>query len=310
MPEFQINTEYQSAQRFPAWIALTVFSAICVAATESQLPSPATAAHKWVLAVCCISLIFGFFSSLLYLTARHLFAATPFETGVTALLLAFWGTGLPVIMNPNYGIAVDAAAVQNANLYFSSWAALAALVFITASLATDVTGVSVKDVAPGSVFRWFALAATSVIVMASSSRYYTARDCSNQYLTHSENCRRTKFAISMGAISFVTSLVAAYLIQNGLGRTIEFGITIVLLVLWCFGVGFITFGQSPGAEIGNLYFSTSISFVLVVVLFADAFRAFVGSPAESEGGEGRESEDHNGEQTSATSPEVPAEEDI
>lgn len=213
-------------------------------------------------------------------------------------------------MNPNNGIAVDAAAVQNANLYFSSWAALAALVFITASLATDVTGVSVRDVAPGSVFRWFALAATSVIVLASSARYYTARDCSNIYLTHKENCRRTKFAISMGAISFVASLVAAYFIQNGLGRTIEFGFAIVLLVLWCFGVGFITFGQSPGAEIGNLYFSTWISFVLVVVLFADAFRAFVGAPAESEEGEGRESGDHNGDPSSPTSPEVPAEEDI
>jgi len=85
MPQFQINTEYHSAQRFPAWIALTVFSAICVAATESQLSSPSTAARKWVLAVCCISLIFGFFSSALYLTARHLFAATPFETGVVSI---------------------------------------------------------------------------------------------------------------------------------------------------------------------------------------------------------------------------------
>jgi hypothetical protein len=46
----------------------------------------------------------------------------------------------------------------------------------------------------------------------------------------------------------------------------------LMLVVWCFGVGYITFGDtSPGTNIGNLYFSTWASFCISVMLSASAY---------------------------------------
>jgi hypothetical protein len=43
--------------------------------------------------------------------------------------MAFWGFGLPAIMNPDNAIAVRGIEVDNANLYFSSWICFATAVF-------------------------------------------------------------------------------------------------------------------------------------------------------------------------------------
>jgi hypothetical protein len=41
--------------------------------------------------------------------------------------------------------------------------------------------------------------------------------------------------------------------------------SVFLLILWAFGVSYITFGdKAPGEYIGNLFFGTWISFVLVL----------------------------------------------
>jgi len=274
MPKVELNTDYQTAQRFPAWIVLTVFSAVCLAGVESQYPSQPTAGHKWSLAVTIISLVLSFVSVAFYLLARHLFIATPLEIGTAALLLIFWAAGFSVMMNPSRGIAVDASAVINANLYFGCWACLIAIVFIAGSLAQDITGVHARDVAPVKIARWYALSATSIIVWASSVRFFVARQCHNPYLTHTQRCKRTKFAIAMGVVSCVVSMGMAYIVRYGMGLMVEFGVTAFLFIMWCFGVGLITFGQSPGALIGNLYFSTWISFLLIIMIFAQAFQDF------------------------------------
>lgn len=84
MPNVELNTEYQSAQRFPAWIVLTAFSAVCLVGVESQYPPVPTAGHKWSLAVTIISLVLSFVSVAFYLLARHLFIATPLEIGTVS----------------------------------------------------------------------------------------------------------------------------------------------------------------------------------------------------------------------------------
>jgi ABC-type multidrug transport system permease subunit len=73
----ELNTDYQSAERFPAWMALSVFSAVCLAAFNSQSNADArTAADKWVFSATILSMCFSFFSCLAYLAVRHLFVAT------------------------------------------------------------------------------------------------------------------------------------------------------------------------------------------------------------------------------------------
>lgn len=79
----QVNYDYQNAQRFPAWMALSVFSAVCLAAANSQQKiTGREAADKWVLAVTIVSMTFSFISVLAYLFVRHLYVANLPEMGV------------------------------------------------------------------------------------------------------------------------------------------------------------------------------------------------------------------------------------
>lgn len=196
--------------------------------------------------------------------------------------MAFWGVGLPAIMNPNNAIAVDVDEVDNANLYFSSWIAFASAVFLAGSVAQETMGLDVRQ-APQKQARWFALAASSMVVLFASVRLHRNKDvqCGGEdtvydsfqqsfeagTLAGTEFCKRVNLGISLGVITFLLacamSFGAALLPFAGLA---ELGLSAVLLVMWCFGVGFITFGGnlSPGTHIGNLYFSTWISFGLVV----------------------------------------------
>ena len=63
---------------------------------------------------------------------------------------------------------------------------------------------------------------------------------------------------------------------------LEMSSTTCLLIVWCFGVGFITFGNTPGSTISNLYFATWASFLLVVFLFAQNFRESIAAWKEQD----------------------------
>ena len=71
----QLNTDMTAAQRFPAWLLLTVTSAICVIALQSRrgifdVDGPGEA---WVLSVGIISFFFSLASVIMYLCFRGVF---------------------------------------------------------------------------------------------------------------------------------------------------------------------------------------------------------------------------------------------
>ena len=205
-------------------------------------------------------------------------------------MIAFWAAGLPTIMNPNNRIAVATPAdtnvgsvVVNANLYFFSWCAFGCTIYLCASLLQDTMNVSLSLVA-AKVARWFALVATTLIVLGCSVRTYKAASCSDpngddNSNTTNEYCRRTKLAIALGVIGFAVSTIMTSLLlyKQYLTALSEFVMNAIFLVLWCFGVSYITFGASPGSTIGNLYFSTWLTFIMSVFSFAVSFREFVSS---------------------------------
>jgi hypothetical protein len=203
-------------------------------------------------------------------------------------LIAFWAAALPTIMNPNNNIAVAVpnntnvgSVVVNANLYFFSWSCLGCSIYLCASLLQDMMNISVSMIA-AKVARWFALVTSTLIVLGCSIRVYKAASCNDPddgSATISEYCKRCKLAISLGVVGFVISTIMTIfsLLQQQLTAVNEFLINAIFLILWCFGVSFITFGASPGSTIGNLYFSTWITFLMSVFSFAVSFREFVSS---------------------------------
>ena len=206
------------------------------------------------------------------------------------LLIAFWAAALPTIMNPNNNIAVSTPSkttvgglVINANLYFFSWCAFCCTIYLCASLLQDTMNISLSLVA-AKVQRWFALVATTLIVLGCSVRAFKAASCGNLDLddddtTTEKYCRRCKFAISLGVIGFAVScgMTTLVLLKKQLTALSDFVINLLFLILWCFGVSYITFGASPGSGIGNLYFSAWITFLIAVISFAVSFRELVTS---------------------------------
>jgi hypothetical protein len=199
------------------------------------------------------------------------------------LLIGFWAAGLPTIMNPDNRIAVVPPkennippVIINANLYFFSWLAFGSTVFLSGSMVQEMIGIDVRATASAhpKASRWYGLMATSLVVMGAAVRTFQASECKE--LGDNAFCRRTKLAVSIGVIGFFLSILMTFLAtRNMLGLSVETSVTCLQLIFWVFAVSYITFGTSPGSTIGNLYFSTWISFILTVVLFANNFREYV-----------------------------------
>ena len=72
--EVEMNTEYRTAVRFPAWMVLAVFSAVALAALSARIDKDERGADaKWALAVIILSMIFGTLGNLGYLFVRGIF---------------------------------------------------------------------------------------------------------------------------------------------------------------------------------------------------------------------------------------------
>lgn len=94
--------------------------------------------------------------------------------------------------------------------------------------------------------------ATALVVMGSSADIFDSR-C--PIIETAVFCRRTKFAISLGAIgTFISLIVVALKLLTSTNQAfIEGLLALFLAVLNGFGVAFITSAKGPGSAIGNLY---------------------------------------------------------
>lgn len=143
----QEPTQTARSPRQTAWLGECAFSAIALAAhltavndREAQGGPGASRHDKWTASVMIVNMSLAFLSTL----AHHFSAASDrfvgkLSEGITAaLVLALWCAGLPAVMDPDWDQAVDQnAEIQNANLYFSSWAALAVVIFVFGSYVTQ-----------------------------------------------------------------------------------------------------------------------------------------------------------------------------
>ncbi len=196
-------------------------------------------------------------------------------------MIILWAGSLPVIMNPANAIAVGYTDYLNANLYFSSWLSFFVAIWIVGELAKELYGMDVVGMASPMVKakrgKWYGLVATSLVVLGSSIRVFQAFPCSAQVMSKSPICRQTKFAISAGVIGTLFSIVATlFLTRGNFSHRSDWCSSSIMVIIWSFGLGYITFGEGPGQNIGNLYFATWGSFILSVLLTAESIREYMG----------------------------------
>lgn len=138
------DNEQQAAghSRQTAWWAQCIFSAIAVGAHLTAIDGDlktSTKEDKFTASVMIVSMSLAFLALLAYHIRPDQFAGKLSEGGFVLIVLALWSAGMPAIMNPENAQAVDVTgAIDNANLYFSSWACLVFAVWTFGSYVTQV----------------------------------------------------------------------------------------------------------------------------------------------------------------------------
>ena len=69
----EVNSDVSDAKRFHQWLALTIFSMVCLIATASAPHQAADGAYGWVISVEVISMCLSFFACVAYILVRQQF---------------------------------------------------------------------------------------------------------------------------------------------------------------------------------------------------------------------------------------------
>ena len=219
----------------------------------------------------------------------HFIVNTRVEGAICVILCAFWATTVSIVSNANTGLAVDNDAennVVNGNLYYFSWAGFVTSVVLLVAYLRGVFGVDVAGEIRSRAARltlWSGLLACSLVVMGSSANIFD-KDCSTQ-VESATYCARTKYAISLGAISTIFSLaiVGLKMATSMAPFLLEAGFSLLLAIFNGFGVAFITSAAGPGSPIGNLYYFTWLSFLCSLMLCASCYEDYNNAGAEGTG---------------------------
>jgi len=264
--------------RFTQWIAFLVFSTITLGSVLEVVNDPdyvpqSESAEKWAIACSAIT-----FTITLIVVAMHLNAVssllivgTKIEGGITALLVVFWIATVSVVTDSRRGLSVDQyGAVESGNLYYFSWAGFVCSVLLMVNYLRHVYNVDVTSGLQSRASRltsWSGLLSTSLVVMGSSANFYDVT-CGGDYAYEDGKCSRAVFGIVLGALATLSSvgIVGMKIATTRAPFLVEAGVSSISLVLYGFGVAFITSQQGPGAPLGNLYYFTWISFLVSFLL--------------------------------------------
>lgn len=278
--------------RFPQWVSYLVFSTITLGSIVEVVKDPDhetmyQGAQNWAVASSAI-----IFSLCLVVVLLHLnsisstfVVGTKAEGWILATLVLFWIITVSVVTDSRRGLAVDEfGAVENGNLFYFSWAGFICSITLLVSYLRHVFNVDVAGELRSRSARltlWSALLATSLVVMGSSANFYDTM-CGGEDETG--KCSRAVFGIILGALSTLsaTGVVSFKIATSKTPFLVEVGISIAVLILYGFGVAFITSQKGPGAPLGNLYYFTWISFLVSFLLVANCFEDYNSAASNNE----------------------------
>jgi hypothetical protein len=191
-----------------------------------------------------------------------------------------WCGTLPFLMdhmtdhNDHLLVAIEPGIV-NGNIFFSSWAALTVSLLLATSLFEIVNTRQQDD--DKHLYLWVGFAVASLVVMSTATRLFGnplagSGDCqdASAALSESKYCSRTVFGIVLGAFSAYIGFFIVWLQTDPLYTE---PISLLLLMAWGFAVSYLTIWKedSPGANLGTLYFGTWFALLFIFFVAIQAF---------------------------------------
>jgi hypothetical protein len=181
-------------------------------------------------------------------------------------------------MDPSNEFALALSGILNANLYFFSWGGLVMSYLVLVSYLNEcyIKNKNKNLLSFDNTSAWGWLCLTSFITMVSSVRLYTAIAC---HIHFAVSCPRAAWGISLGVLSGLLAVIPpichAYMTSDHVPKYLEAIISVINVIMWTFGIAYLTFGTGPGTPMGNLYFFTWGSFLLAVYLVSNSLSPFL-----------------------------------
>jgi hypothetical protein len=200
-----------------------------------------------------------------------LFVGTVVEGVFTVLLLIFWSAIVALISDASIGlVGIEDATqtVQNANLYYFSWAGFVTCILLAVDYAKVAFGFDTVTAIRSAGARtelWSGMLGTSVVIFGSCIR--TIRNDCNEfnYRAYPDGyCARTIWGITFGCFGVVFAMFILYFKVRGMGVSlnIEGGAALALSIMDTISVMLLTAANGPGSAIGNIYYFSWGSFML------------------------------------------------
>ena len=253
---FEFSPSAFESSRFQAWVYCVFFSMVCLVSHITFVDDGYYAMHRkqeeWTTAALSISMALSLVASVAYIIAKKRFESSVAEGGLAVLLLIFWVCALPFILR----YAINGRGVQDTSLYVFSWVSFMCVLFVVQDLF----------IKRAKVAKWFGLAVVAVVLVFSAYSRYYSREC--LYSSGEPLCKRLAYGISLGAITIPLSVCRGLSSMCSVLTTkAEASAAILALILHIFGVIFLTLGNNaPANYVGNMFFSTWISFFLSALL--------------------------------------------
>jgi len=282
-----------ASPRFGYWVSFFILSVVTLGAliearAHTDRLSPAAQSNQKYAVACCVIL---FLLSMMVVVLHTLpllssiILGTKIEGGIILVLLTFWSALVAIVSDTRHGLATDSSgSISNGNLYYFSWAGLAAGVALMLSFVRSVWGIDVTAELRNRAKRlqfWVWLGIIGLIQMGSSARLFD-NHCGQASIGLGETemgtikfCRRCQMGIVLGIFNAVASLAIAGLkIGATNSKTLtwlfmtEMILSGVMVTSQAFGVALLTSREGPGAPLNNLFYSSWGSLVVGLILVA------------------------------------------
>jgi hypothetical protein len=186
------------------------------------------------------------------------------------------------------GIEDATQLVQNANLYYFSWAGFILILLLAVEYAKSVYGFDAVNTIRGRSARtdlWAGILVTCIVMLGSCSRTIQM-DCNEANYRGKPDgfCLKTRWGIVYGVVGILLTLTILYFKIKGMGLdiTIEGGLAIVMCFFSTIMVILLTSASGPGSAVGNLYYFTWGSFLISTYSVFACYGAYSGIDANAE----------------------------